>query len=73
MANVRPGTLTPPRQRWRHLRDWKQEHHKRERRAWRQAIPALLEEPYPPAEALADADTSLGRESLRKAIGQAIP
>lgn len=38
MANVKKGTLTPPAQWWKHLRDWKRRFWKGERKAHDQAI-----------------------------------
>ncbi len=38
MAGVKKGTLTRPPQWWKHLRDWKRVHWKRERKAQGKAI-----------------------------------
>jgi hypothetical protein len=38
MASVKQGTLTPPPQWWKHLKEYKRFFWKKERRAWRAEI-----------------------------------
>jgi len=38
MASIKKGTLTPPQQWWKHLKDYKKFFWHRERRAWKKQI-----------------------------------
>ena len=44
MANVKQGNLVKPRQWWKHLRDWKREFWKRNRKASRKDIDLRLKD-----------------------------
>lgn len=58
MSTVKKYTLTRPSQYWKHLRDWKRDFWKRERRAHNSAIPALLKDDYSREEFESDSCSS---------------
>jgi len=38
MANVKKGVIVRPPQWWKHLREWKRIHNKKNRKAWKKEI-----------------------------------